>query len=107
MSSQAHGLRLTLEVWRQNGVKDPGHFETYVLEDISPDNSFLEMLDLLNEHLILEGKDPVAFDHVVVAVPARAAAGLVAPATEAASILSHIDYASVAMVRAEISAAAG
>jgi succinate dehydrogenase / fumarate reductase iron-sulfur subunit len=63
VSSNAQGLRLTLEVWRQKGPEDAGRFETYVLESVSPDNSFLEMLDQLNEKLVKEGQEPVAFDH--------------------------------------------
>jgi succinate dehydrogenase / fumarate reductase, iron-sulfur subunit len=56
-------MRLTLHVWRQasNGAK--GTFETYRLEDVSAEMSFLEMLDVLNEKLIKEGQEPVAFDH--------------------------------------------
>ncbi|MCW3806883.1 succinate dehydrogenase/fumarate reductase iron-sulfur subunit [Plebeiibacterium marinum] len=56
-------INLTLKVWRQNGAKDKGRFETYSLENISTDSSFLEMMDVLNEQLIGEGKEPVAFDH--------------------------------------------
>ncbi|XCI75789.1 MAG: succinate dehydrogenase/fumarate reductase iron-sulfur subunit [Flavobacteriales bacterium] len=56
-------LSLTLKIWRQDNPKEAGHFETYVMHDISPENSFLEMLDLLNDQLIRQGKDPVAFDH--------------------------------------------
>jgi len=56
-------MNLTLQVWRQKDAKDPGGFVTYPLEDISPDMSFLEMLDVLNEHLVNRGEDPVAFDH--------------------------------------------
>ena len=52
----------TLRVWRQNGPKDAGRFETYKVDGISPDASFLEMLDVLNEQLLKEGKEPVAFD---------------------------------------------
>lgn len=63
MSSKEQGLRLVLEVWRQKGQEDAGRFETYVLESVSPDNSFLEMLDQLNEKLVKEGQEPVAFDH--------------------------------------------
>ncbi len=55
-------MKLTLRVWRQHpAVK--GKMATYKLTDVSPDMSFLEMLDVLNEQLILEGEDPVAFDH--------------------------------------------
>ena len=57
------GLDLTLKVWRQKGEKDKGSMETYEVKDISPDSSFLEMMDILNEQLIDEGKEPVAFDH--------------------------------------------
>ena len=56
-------INLTLKVWRQKSSKDKGHFETYQAECISTDMSFLEMLDVVNEKLILEGKDPVAFEH--------------------------------------------
>jgi succinate dehydrogenase / fumarate reductase, iron-sulfur subunit len=56
-------LNLTLKVWRQNGPNNPGRMETYQVKDISPDSSFLEMMDVLNNNLIETGKDPVAFDH--------------------------------------------
>ena len=56
-------INLSLKVWRQKGLGDKGHFETYRAEDISPDASFLEMLDIVNEQLSLEGQDPIAFDH--------------------------------------------
>ncbi len=56
-------MNLTLKIWRQENAKAKGQFETYHLENISPDASFLEMLDILNEKLIHEGKNPVAFDH--------------------------------------------
>ncbi len=56
-------INLTLKVWRQNGPKGKGRFETYKLDKVSTDNSFLEMLDILNEQLINENKVPVAFDH--------------------------------------------
>jgi succinate dehydrogenase / fumarate reductase iron-sulfur subunit len=56
-------INLTLKVWRQNGPKDKGRFETYKVENISIDSSFLEMMDILNEQLIKENKEPVAFDH--------------------------------------------
>lgn len=62
MSAQK-GLNLTLKVWRQKNDKDKGQMETYKVSDISTDSSFLEMMDILNEQLIGEGKDPVAFDH--------------------------------------------
>ncbi|MBX3246458.1 MAG: succinate dehydrogenase/fumarate reductase iron-sulfur subunit [Myxococcales bacterium] len=54
---------LKLHVWRQNGPTDTGRFEDHVAENVSEHMSFLEMLDELNERLIADGKDPVAFDH--------------------------------------------
>jgi succinate dehydrogenase / fumarate reductase iron-sulfur subunit len=56
-------LNLTLKVWRQQDADTPGDFVTYEARDISPDMSFLEMLDVVNEQLILKGDDPIAFDH--------------------------------------------
>jgi len=56
-------INLTLKVWRQRGPDDKGHLETYEAKEISTDMSFLEMLDVVNEQLTLEGKDPIAFDH--------------------------------------------
>jgi len=56
-------INLTLKVWRQNGPQDKGRFETYKLDNVSTESSFLEMMDLLNEQLIGEGNEPVAFDH--------------------------------------------
>ncbi len=61
--SAEKGLNLTLKVWRQKNSKDKGGIETYQVSNISPDSSFLEMIDILNEQLIGEGKEPVAFDH--------------------------------------------
>ncbi len=58
-----NNISLTLKVWRQNGPQDKGRFETYNLETVSTDSSFLEMMDILNEQLVGEGKEPVAFDH--------------------------------------------
>ena len=58
-----YNMNLTLKVWRQKNSSDAGHFETYQVSDISSEMSFLEMFDVLNERLISEGKDPVAFDH--------------------------------------------
>ncbi len=55
--------KLNIKVWRQNSAKDKGRFETYTIENISTGSSFLEMLDILNNKLIEEGKDPIAFDH--------------------------------------------
>jgi len=56
-------MNLTLKVWRQKGPKDKGRIETYKLKEISEDMSFLEMVDVLNNQLVEEDKDPVAFDH--------------------------------------------
>src|SRR5210317_1044856 len=56
-------IDLTLKIWRQKNSDSLGDFETYILRDISTDMSFLEMVDVLNEQLTREGKDPVAFDH--------------------------------------------
>ncbi|MBI3874473.1 MAG: succinate dehydrogenase/fumarate reductase iron-sulfur subunit, partial [Verrucomicrobia bacterium] len=55
-------MNLTLKIWRQKNAGDPGRFETYDARDISPDMSFLEMLDVVNEGLIAKGQEPVAFD---------------------------------------------
>ncbi|GAA2075701.1 succinate dehydrogenase/fumarate reductase iron-sulfur subunit [Actinomadura alba] len=56
-------MKLTLRIWRQNGPSDKGAMVEYKVDDVSPDMSFLEMLDVLNERLILDGEEPVAFDH--------------------------------------------
>ncbi|MBT6568519.1 MAG: succinate dehydrogenase/fumarate reductase iron-sulfur subunit [Flavobacteriaceae bacterium] len=56
-------MNLTLKVWRQANTTTKGNFETYSIEDVSPDMSFLEMMDVLNEELIQKGIDPIAFDH--------------------------------------------
>lgn len=56
-------MNLTLKVWKQKNKNDKGRFETYQAKGISPDMSFLEMFDVVNEQLINEGKEPVAFDH--------------------------------------------
>lgn len=56
-------MHLTLKVWRQRNSQDTGSFETYEVKDVSEEMSFLEMFDVLNERLIREGKDPIAFDH--------------------------------------------
>jgi len=63
ISSSKKKLSLTLKVWRQAGPQSRGEFREYKLHGISPDMSFLEMLDILNEQLIEEGSEPVAFDH--------------------------------------------
>lgn len=56
-------MKIKLKVWRQKNTQDKGGFQTYDLDDVSPDMSFLEMFDVLNEKLVHEGKDPVHFDH--------------------------------------------
>src|SRR5499433_1071978 len=56
-------MNLMLRVWRQKNSTTPGQFVEYTAEDISPDMSFLEMLDVVNEGLIKRGEDPIAFDH--------------------------------------------
>ena len=56
-------MRLTLKIWRQANATATGKFETYPMENVSPDMSFLEMMDVLNEQLMAQGIDPVAFDH--------------------------------------------
>lgn len=55
-------MNITLRIWRQQNPDDTGRMASYGVEDISPDMSFLEMLDVLNEQLTLVGDDPVAFD---------------------------------------------
>ena len=61
--SAAKNINITLKIWRQNGPKDSGHFETYKVDEISDEASFLEMLDYLNEQLITDGKEAIVFDH--------------------------------------------
>ena len=56
-------MNLNLKVWRQQNSREAGRFETYQVENVSSEMSFLEMIDVLNEKLIREGKDPIAFDH--------------------------------------------
>ena len=56
-------IDITVKVWRQKGPKERGHFETYQLKQVSQSASFLEMIDILNEQLVSEDKDPVAYDH--------------------------------------------
>lgn len=56
-------MNLTLKIWRQKNSNDKGRMETYQATDVSPDQSFLEMLDVLNDKLVEGGKEPVAFDH--------------------------------------------
>lgn len=56
-------INITLKVWRQRGPKTKGAFESYKLDGVSTDSSFLEMLDMLNEQLIKERQEPIVFDH--------------------------------------------
>jgi len=56
-------MNLTLKVWRQKNASQKGELVTYPVSDISPDMSFLEMFDVLNDQLVTDGKEPIAFDH--------------------------------------------
>jgi succinate dehydrogenase / fumarate reductase iron-sulfur subunit len=56
-------MKLFLKIWRQSNADSNGNFQNYEIEDITPDMSFLEMMDVLNEKLIIEELDPIAFDH--------------------------------------------
>jgi len=56
-------MNLVLHVWRQKNASAPGRFATYEAKSVSPDMSFLEMLDVVNEELTRKGQDPIAFDH--------------------------------------------
>jgi succinate dehydrogenase / fumarate reductase iron-sulfur subunit len=56
-------MKLYLKIWRQTDSGSNGYFQNYEIDEITPDMSFLEMMDVLNEKLIMEGVDPVAFDH--------------------------------------------
>ena len=58
-----YNMNLTLKIWRQKNSSSKGNFDTYQVKDISSEMSFLEMFDVMNEGLIREGKDPIAFDH--------------------------------------------
>src|SRR5690606_16987126 len=56
-------INITLKIWRQKNAEAKGKMETYTLDNVSTDSSFLEMLDQLNEQLVSNGQEPVAFDH--------------------------------------------
>ena len=56
-------INVTVKVWRQRGPNEKGNLETYEAKEVSTDMSFLEMLDVINEDLTLQGRDPIAFDH--------------------------------------------
>ncbi len=58
-----NSMTITLKIWRQNNRTTPGKFVTYTMPNVSPDMSFLEMLDLLNLDLVRKGEDAIAFDH--------------------------------------------
>ena len=59
----SHLTNITLKIWRQAGPSAPGRFEDYTVPSISDEASFLEMLDVLNEQLIADGKEAIVFDH--------------------------------------------
>jgi succinate dehydrogenase / fumarate reductase iron-sulfur subunit len=61
--SAAKNINITLKIWRQKNSKAKGNLETYKLNDVSTASSFLEMLDQLNEQLINDKIEPIAFDH--------------------------------------------
>jgi len=63
MASKEKNITVNLKIWRQKNRKDTGRFEDYTLEGVSTGSSFLEMLDQLNEKLVRDDKEPVAFDH--------------------------------------------
>lgn len=58
-----YNMNLTLKIWRQKNKEDKGGFETYTVDNVSSEMSFLEMFDVLNEQLVNAGKEPIAFDH--------------------------------------------
>ena len=58
-----HNINIKVKVWRQRNRHEKGHFETYALKDVPQSASFLEMIDILNEQLIAEDKEPVIYDH--------------------------------------------
>ncbi len=61
--SEKRDMDLTLKIWRQKDAKSAGKLETFQVKNISPDSSFLEMMDVLNEDLVAQNQEPVAFDH--------------------------------------------
>jgi succinate dehydrogenase / fumarate reductase iron-sulfur subunit len=65
MSASSNGskMKINLRVWRQKSRGEPGRLENHTLQDVSPDMSFLEMLDVLNNRLVAQGKEAIAFDH--------------------------------------------
>jgi len=63
MSQPIEIMDVTLRVWRQKGPDEPGCFETYAAKGVTPDMSFFEALDMVNEELVARGREPIAFDH--------------------------------------------
>jgi succinate dehydrogenase / fumarate reductase iron-sulfur subunit len=63
VTQETDTINITLKVWRQKGPKDKGRFETIPVKDVETHMSFLEMLDVVNERLTLEGKEPIEFDN--------------------------------------------
>jgi len=63
VSGNGKTMKLTLKVWRQKNASDAGRFVTYEAPNVSPDMSFLELLDVVNEDLTHKGEEPIAFDH--------------------------------------------
>ena len=62
-TSQKKNINLKLKVWRQKDIQEKGQFVTYNADQVSPDDSFLEMIDTVNENLIKSGDQPIVFDH--------------------------------------------
>ena len=63
MTFKGNKMKLALKIWRQENAKATGKMVDYTVDNIEPDMSFLEMLDILNDELIVKGDDTVAFDH--------------------------------------------
>lgn len=61
--TMAKNITVTVKFWKQNGPKDKGHFDEQLMKNVPDDTSFLEMLDMMNEQLINQGKEPFVFDH--------------------------------------------
>ncbi|MEA3451593.1 MAG: succinate dehydrogenase/fumarate reductase iron-sulfur subunit [Bacteroidota bacterium] len=59
----AKNINIKIKVWRQNSQTEKGHFDNFEMSDIPTAASFLEMLDMLNEKILVDGKEPIAFDH--------------------------------------------
>ena len=64
-------MKFTVKMWRQKDAQSKGHFESVDVEGISPDMSFLDLLDVVNERRVLRGEEPFAFDARASAAPAR------------------------------------